>query len=67
MMVNNDHGGVTVRQEDPAQPDIIRLLENGEANSTRLYPVESNHTFHWKDFGGPRSAFSWLATLTGKL
>lgn len=34
---------VTVRQEDPAQPDIVGLLQNGEANSARLYPVESNH------------------------
>ena len=43
MQVSDDHEAVTVRQEDPAQPDIILLLENGEANSTRLYPAASNH------------------------
>ena len=40
----SDHlGTVTIGQEDPAQPDIVRLLRNGEANSARLYPPESSH------------------------
>jgi putative acetyltransferase len=29
--------------EDPAQPDIIALLEHGDAEAARLYPAESNH------------------------
>lgn len=29
--------------EDPAQPDIIKLLEEGELYSASLYPPESNH------------------------
>jgi putative acetyltransferase len=37
------HGSLVIRQEDPAQPDIIQLLRNGEANSAGLYPLESNH------------------------
>jgi putative acetyltransferase len=32
-----------VSQEDPAQPEIIHLLEDGERHSASLYPVESNH------------------------
>ena len=32
-----------IRQEDPAQPDVVTLLRNGEANSARLYPAESHH------------------------
>ena len=34
---------VTIRREDPAQPDIVALLEKGEANSAALYPADSNH------------------------
>jgi len=34
---------LVIRQEDPAQPDIVQLLRHGEANSARLYPAESNH------------------------
>ena len=34
---------VTIRQEDPAQPDVIVLLRNGEAHSAGMYPAESNH------------------------
>jgi putative acetyltransferase len=29
--------------EDPAQPEIIDLLRDGEAHSATLYPPESNH------------------------
>jgi putative acetyltransferase len=29
--------------EDPAQPEIIAMLEEGEAHSASLYPAESNH------------------------
>ncbi|MFH6785937.1 MULTISPECIES: GNAT family N-acetyltransferase [Methylobacterium] len=33
----------TIRREDPAQPDVVALLRNGEAASAALYPAESNH------------------------
>ena len=29
--------------EDPAQPEIVAMLQAGEAHSARLYPAESNH------------------------
>ncbi len=29
--------------EDPDQPEIRRMLEEGEAHSASLYPAESNH------------------------
>ncbi|MEW6341392.1 MAG: GNAT family N-acetyltransferase [Pseudomonadota bacterium] len=29
--------------EDPAQTDIITLLEHGDAEAAKLYPAESNH------------------------
>lgn len=29
--------------EDPAQPEIVKLLQDGEAHSAELYPAESNH------------------------
>jgi putative acetyltransferase len=32
-----------VNVEDPAQPEIINLLEDGERYSAGLYPAESNH------------------------
>jgi putative acetyltransferase len=32
-----------IRLEDPAQPDIITLLRDGEHHSASLYPAESNH------------------------
>jgi putative acetyltransferase len=32
-----------IGQEDPAQPEIIALLHDGERYSASLYPAESNH------------------------
>jgi putative acetyltransferase len=32
-----------IAAEDPAQPEIIQLLRDGEAHSAELYPAESNH------------------------
>jgi putative acetyltransferase len=32
-----------VSLEDPAQPDVIKLLEDGELYSASLYPPASNH------------------------
>ncbi len=34
---------ISIAIEDPAQPEIIRMLEAGEAHSASLYPAESNH------------------------
>jgi putative acetyltransferase len=34
---------LVIRQEDPAQPDVVELLRHGEALSASLYPPESNH------------------------
>lgn len=35
--------GLQIRKEDPGRPDIVALLEAGEARSAALYPAESNH------------------------
>ena len=35
--------GLRIAIEDPAQPEIIELLRDGEAHSAALYPAESNH------------------------
>jgi putative acetyltransferase len=43
MRKSSDTAAVVIGQEDPAQADIVTLLRNGEANSARLYPAESNH------------------------
>ncbi len=37
------HIAPRIAVEDPAQPDILRLLRDGEAHSAELYPAESNH------------------------
>jgi putative acetyltransferase len=34
---------MNIAVEDPAQPDIIILLEHGDAEAASLYPAESNH------------------------
>ncbi|KAA2233437.1 GNAT family N-acetyltransferase [Salinarimonas soli] len=34
---------LSIRAEDPAQPDVRALLRAGEAFSAALYPAESNH------------------------
>jgi putative acetyltransferase len=34
---------LTIRQEPPGQPDVIRLIEALDALMTSLYPAESNH------------------------
>jgi putative acetyltransferase len=34
---------LVIRQEDPAQHDVVELLRHGEAFSAGLYPPESNH------------------------
>ena len=32
-----------IKQEDPAQPDVVELMRHGEAFSANLYPPESRH------------------------
>jgi putative acetyltransferase len=32
-----------IKQEDPAQPDVVELMRHGEAFSASLYPPESRH------------------------
>ena len=66
MMVSDDHGGVTVRQEDPAQSDIIHLLENGEANSAMLYPAESNHHLSLEGLRRPEVRFLVARNANGQ-
>lgn len=34
---------LTIRPEPPRQPDVLRLLDDAEAQSADLYPVESHH------------------------
>jgi putative acetyltransferase len=34
-----------IQREDPAQPDVMKLLEDGETYAAALYPAESNHFF----------------------
>ena len=34
---------ITISVEDPDQPEVIRMLADGEAESARLYPAESTH------------------------
>jgi putative acetyltransferase len=35
--------GLRIAIEDPAQPEIVQLLRDGEDHSAALYPAESNH------------------------
>ena len=32
-----------IKQEDPAQPDVVELMRHGDAFSASLYPPESRH------------------------
>ena len=34
---------ITIRQEPPGQPDVVRLIEALDAHAIALYPPESNH------------------------
>jgi putative acetyltransferase len=34
---------LTIRPEPPRQPDVLRLLDDAEAQSAELYPVDSRH------------------------
>ncbi len=47
----------TIRREDPAQPDVVALLADGEAHSAALYPAESNHHLSIAAFREPPVRF----------
>ncbi len=34
---------ITISPEDPGTPDVLALLQDGEAYGAALYPAESNH------------------------
>jgi putative acetyltransferase len=42
-MTRHPSSALIIRQEDPAQPDVVELLRHGETFSASLYPPESNH------------------------
>jgi putative acetyltransferase len=42
-MARRPSSAPVIRQEDPAQPDVVELLRHGEAFSASVYPPESNH------------------------
>jgi putative acetyltransferase len=47
----------SVSLEDPAQPDIIALLGDGERHSASLYPAESNHHLPLEALRAPHIRF----------
>jgi len=60
-----------IRLEDPAQPDIIALLQNGARHSEALYPAESIHQLPLEALRAPHIRFlvardrAGRATATG--
>lgn len=67
MMRNGTNSdALTIKQEDPAQPDVIGLLQNGEAESARLYPDESNHHIPLDDLRQPEVRFLVARDAEGK-
>jgi putative acetyltransferase len=57
---------VVVRLEDPAQPDVIELLRQGEAFSASLYPPESNHHLPLDALRRPEVRFLVARNAEGK-
>jgi putative acetyltransferase len=50
-------GDVAIAAEDPGQPEVLALLEDGEAHSARLYPPESNHHLPLQALRAPEVRF----------
>jgi putative acetyltransferase len=48
---------VTIRPEDPAQPDLRALIADLDALMTRLYPAASNHLVDIETLRGPDMKF----------
>jgi putative acetyltransferase len=57
---------ITIAIEDPAQPGIIRMLEEGEAHSASLYPAESNHHLPLDALRAPGVLFHVARDETGR-
>ena len=55
-----------IKQEDPAQPDVVALLRNGEVNSAKLYPAESNHHLSLDALRRPEVRFLVARDINGK-
>ena len=52
--------------EDPAQPEIIRMLEDGEAASASLYPAERNHHLPLDSLRAPQVLFHVARDAAGR-
>jgi putative acetyltransferase len=59
-------GLVSIRLEDPAQPDVVELLRHGEAFSASLYPPESNHHLPLDALRRPEVRFFVVRDADGK-
>lgn len=57
---------IAITIEDPAQPDILRMLEDGEAHSASLYPAESNHHLPLDALRAPAVLFHVARDATGR-
>lgn len=57
---------LVIKQEDPAQPDVTALLRNGEANSAKFYPAESNHHLPLDALREPEVRFLVARDMNGK-
>src|SRR5580693_7251565 len=56
-MTRRPSSALIIRQEDPAQPDVVELMRHGEAFSASLYPPESNHHFQLDVLRSPEVRF----------
>ena len=52
--------------EDPAQPEIVALLRDGEAHSAKLYPPESNHHVPLSALRAPNLRFLVVRDANGR-
>jgi putative acetyltransferase len=57
---------LVIRQEDPAQHDVVELLRHGEAFSAGLYPPESNHHLSLDALRRPEVRFLVARDAEGK-
>lgn len=64
--MRNSALAITIRQEYPAQPDVIELLRQGEAHSAALYPAESNHHLALDALKAPEVRFLVARDAGGK-
>jgi hypothetical protein len=58
--------GLIIKQEDPAQPDVIELMRHGEAFPSASILQKVVIILRWMDSGGLRRVFSWPATVKEK-